>query len=213
MNELSKNDFPEIINFLSADMDTKRSMLAELDAKTGDGDLGVTIALIFRCLSRYAKRMDTDNSIGDIFAEMGETVEENAPSTFGTLVSTMLKSISQVTFEKETIDAAYYARMLTVAAEGVSSRGGAKLGDKTLLDALIPAGTAAKASADEGKDLSETARAAADAAAKGAEETEKMQAVIGRAGYMGERSIGTRDPGAEAIAQILLSFSKFCSSK
>ena len=88
-------------------------------------------------------------------------------------------------------------------------RGGAKRGDKTLLDALIPAAEAAGNGAADGKNLRETALLAAKAAEAGAAETEKMMAVTGRAGYMGERTVGSRDPGAEVIALTLRAVSDY----
>ena len=101
------------------------------------------------------------------------------------------------------------AQALEAAGEKVMARGGAKPGDKTLLDALVPAAQAARKCADAGEELSEASRKAAQAAAAGAAATEEMKAVTGRAGYMGERTVGSRDPGAEAISLLLGYFDEF----
>lgn len=203
-------DLPELIAHMSGDMDAKRAELAELDSYTGDGDMGVTIALIFRSAARYAKSMDCTRSLGAVLGELSEVVGENAPSTFGTFTATMLQSISDYCGERMEIDAAAYAELLDAAASGVMKRGGAKLGDKTLLDALIPAGIAARAAKSSG--LPTAAKSAALAAMNGAEKTASLKATKGRAGYMGERSIGSRDPGAQAIAEILASFASYAAA-
>lgn len=197
-------DMQELIGHMSSYMDTRREELARLDSLTGDGDMGVTIALIFRSSVRYVRSMDEDLSFSQFFDEISEVVGENAPSTFGTFVATMLKSISSHCGDMSEIGASEYGDILSWAAEGVMKRGGAGPGDKTLLDALIPAGEAAKA-AGEG-DLYAAARAAAQAAAEGAEKTCEMKATTGRAGYMGERTVGSKDPGAAAVAEMLASF-------
>ena len=200
-------DMQELIRHMSVSMEEQREALAELDSLTGDGDMGVTIALIFRSAVKYARTMDEDIAFREFFRELSETVGENAPSTFGTFVATMLESISEHCGDMAGIGAEEYGALLNWAAEGVMLRGGAKPGDKTLLDALVPAAEAAKAAGRES--LCEAAAAAAQAAEAGAESTAAMKALRGRAGYMGERTIGSKDPGAQAIAKMLISFSEY----
>lgn len=199
------SDVQELLSAISAYMDSRRAALAELDSLIGDGDMGVTIALIFRASVRYAKSIDKDASFKQIFTDLAEVIGENAPSTFGTFISTMLQSIADNCGDVTEIGASEYSQMLKWAAEGVMKRGGAKLGDKTLLDALIPAGEATVNS----ENLSDAVEAAKKAAESGAENTIEMKAVTGRAGYMGERTIGCKDPGAEAVANILVAVAAF----
>ena len=198
---LKTGDLPALIAFMNTWMDKKRAALAELDSLTGDGDMGVTIALIFRSAVRCIKYIDEDASFAEIFADLAETIGENAPSTFGTLVSTMLQSMADNADGVDAIDAEKFSMLLHCGADGVSRRGGAKEGDKTLLDAQLPAARAAAA----GMSFSAAAAAAAAAAQTGADLTVNMKAVTGRAGYMGDRTVGSRDPGAQAIADILAS--------
>ncbi|MBN1837945.1 MAG: DAK2 domain-containing protein, partial [Spirochaetales bacterium] len=87
--------------------------------------------------------------------------------------------------------------------DGVQAIGGAKLGDKTLLDALIPATESLKASAASGEEMRKALDKSAEAADKGAEGTREISAAKGRASYLGERSIGRCDAGAKAVAIIL----------
>lgn len=98
--------------------------------------------------------------------------------------------------------------MIGAAIEGIQKRGGAKLGDKTLLDALIPAQQAMQKAVDEGRPLADAVAQAAKSAAQGAEDTKKIVASKGRASYLGERSIDYPDAGAVAISVIFDSFVK-----
>lgn len=95
------------------------------------------------------------------------------------------------------------AQMFVQAVEGIKKRGGAEKGDKTLLDALIPAAEALGKAASEGRTFGEGFRLAAIAAASGAESTKTMVASKGRASYLGERSLSHPDAGAVAISVIM----------
>ena len=101
------------------------------------------------------------------------------------------------------LDADQVVAMLRAAIEGIKARGGAELGEKTLLDALVPATDTIEAQAKEGSSAADTLRAAAVTARSAAEATRPMLAKRGRAAYTGERSIGTLDAGAVAVAVLL----------
>lgn len=202
----------EVIDFLAKKMEAEREALAYLDSLTGDGDMGVTIALIFRAMKKTAPRTEGFSG-SEIFAELGEQVGETAPSTFGTLVATMLKSIGGIVGDEQEMDAAMFAKALAAAMAGVMEKGGAKPGDKTLLDALCPASASAAVVAATGGSLREAVKIAAASAHEGAESTVNMKANTGRASYMGERTIGKKDSGAEAIARMLDAFSAYLEAK
>jgi dihydroxyacetone kinase-like protein len=93
--------------------------------------------------------------------------------------------------------------MLRAAIEGIMARGGAEIGDKTLLDALQPATDALQEQVDADADAATAVAAVASAARASADATESMQARRGRASYTGERSIGSVDAGAVAVAVML----------
>jgi dihydroxyacetone kinase len=93
--------------------------------------------------------------------------------------------------------------MLQAAVEGVEQRGKAHLGDKTMLDALIPASQALNKAAAEGKMLPDCMGAALEAAKVGAEETKKLRSKAGRSEWMGDRTIGVKDAGAAAMVILL----------
>lgn len=213
MESMMVSKTTEIVEFLTREMNAAREDLAYLDSLTGDGDMGVTVTLIFRAMKKTAPKLEGKTS-SEIFSELGEQVGETAPSTFGTLFATMLKSFGKAVGDISELDATGFAKGLAAAADGVMERGKAKPGDKTLLDALCPAAAAAAVTAATGAGLQQAAKAAAEAAHQGAESTVSMKAVTGRAGYMGERTVGNKDSGAEAIARMFDAFSKYlCEEK
>ena len=101
---------------------------------------------------------------------------------------------------------------LDAAITGIAALGKATTGEKTMLDALVPAQLAARAALDRGASASEVVAAAADAAASGAEATIPMLATKGRASYLGERSIGHKDPGATSSALMLAAAAEVAGS-
>ena len=101
------------------------------------------------------------------------------------------------------MDASAVVALIAGGLDGIVARGKATTGEKTMVDAWTPALEAAKAAADAGATPAVTLRAAADAAAAGAEATIPLQATKGRASYLGERSIGHKDPGATSSAYLL----------
>jgi dihydroxyacetone kinase len=105
--------------------------------------------------------------------------------------------------EKTSISLAELEQMLTAAVDGIQQRGGAQLGDKTLLDALIPVRDTVKAHAEGGADGATALKACAEAAEEAIERTKHLEAKRGRQSFTGERSIGSLDPGIVAIATIL----------
>ena len=212
--QLTIMDMPALIDSAAEYMEPRRSVLAELDSQTGDGDMGVTIALIFRAAKECAGAVTESLSLDAFFRNLYETIGETAPSTFGTFIATMFRTIARNGKELAAIDAQTYPQLLQWAAEGVMKRGKGKRGDKTLLDALIPAAEAAadllaRRASDVPPKLGDVSRAAREAAESGANEAAGMVAKIGRAGYMGERTIGMKDPGAEAIAMLLAAIDDF----
>jgi dihydroxyacetone kinase-like protein len=101
------------------------------------------------------------------------------------------------------VDDAALGRALRAGMEGVVARGKAEPGDKTMLDALVPACDALDAALSDGKPLGEALTAAAEAARTGRDATIPLVARKGRASYLGERSAGHQDPGATSTALLL----------
>mgnify|MGYP000925789364 CR=1 FL=1 len=102
--------------------------------------------------------------------------------------------------------------MLRASIDGIKARGGADLGDKTLLDALVPAAQALARAAAEGATLAEGLQRAADAAEEGARATISMKSKIGRAAWFADRTEGVQDPGAMAVSLMIRSLAAFVAA-
>ncbi len=199
---VTRDELVELLSDVSDDMIEAKDTLAQLDADLGDGDLGRTIERGFKAM-REALDSEDETDFGKLLYKQGKTFANAAPSSFGSLFSTALMKGGMALRGQEEAALADIADAAQEALDALMERGKAELGDKTLLDALHPAIVAMrKALEAEGDSLSKAAffRAAADAAAEGADKTKDMQSQIGRASWQGERSIGKVDPGARAFA-------------
>ncbi|HLT85391.1 MAG TPA: dihydroxyacetone kinase subunit DhaL [Phototrophicaceae bacterium] len=178
-----------------------RIALMELDRAIGDGDHGDNLDRGFTAVSAKLADASPDSptaALKLIATTLMSTVGGAAGPLYGTAFLRAATALGD-----GPVDAAGVAALLTGAVEGVTARGRAEAGDKTMVDALRPAAEAARAVAEEGGSARAALAAAADAAAAGAEATEPMVARKGRASYLGERSAGHRDPGAQSSALIL----------
>ena len=175
--------------------------LSEADRETGDGDHGSGMARGFSAARDAVLAADLKTA-GDAFRAVGMAVLSTSGGASGAVFGTMFRAPLKA-LTGDVLDGEGYATALEVAAQQVEARGKAARGDKTMLDALIPAAEAARAVA--GEDLSVVARAAADAAEEGSVATKSMIASIGKAKSLGERSLGYRDPGSISVAIMLKS--------
>ena len=176
--------------------------LTHLDRDIGDGDHGENLSRGFTAVITKldAGAPETPTAVLKLVATtLISTVGGASGPLFGTAFLRAATSVG----DAEALDGAAVAGALTAARDGVVARGKAESGDKTMVDALTPAVNAAKAAAEGGGSVTEVLSAAADAAAEGTEATFPLQARKGRASYLGERSIGHIDPGAQSTAYLL----------
>jgi phosphoenolpyruvate---glycerone phosphotransferase subunit DhaL len=205
---LQKQDVIAALQTLAENMFAAKDELTQLDSAIGDGDLGVTMTLGFRAILEALK--DTDNlDIQGVLSKCSLAFGENAASTFGALISTMLGRSGRVVKGLEQIGVKEGAAMLKAAADGVKQRGKAELGDKTVLDAMIPASNAYDQALEVGGSMAQCMAAALQAAKEGAESTVAMRSNAGRSGWLGDRTVGFKDPGAAAFVMILESLNGF----
>ena len=184
--------------------------LTALDQAIGDGDHGINMdrgftAIVTMLDGRETAAADVADSAAsaELLTQCGRTLICTLGCASGPLYGTaFLRSAAAVGGDHPSTAAAFVAA-LEAATNGIAGLGKAAEGEKTMLDALFPASRAARAALDGGADLSAVLGAARDAAEAGAAATEPMQATKGRASYLGERSIGHRDPGATSAALLL----------
>ena len=141
-------------------------------------------------------------SVGEILKLAATTLMSTVGGASGPLYGTAFLRAAKAT-EKPELDSQDVVAAIEAALGGLILRGKAAVGEKTMIDAWTPALEAATAAREAGKTPAEVLRAAADAAAQGAEATIPMKATKGRASYLGERSVGHKDPGAASTALIL----------
>lgn len=181
--------------------------LTQLDAAIGDGDHGTNMRRGFDAVGKALAGPGDAAPPGQLLILAGKTLVATVGGASGPLWGSAFRRAGRALQEVEEFDGYALAAALDAAVDGVVELGAAALGDKTMVDALQPASAALRDALDNGASLVQAARAAADAAQRGAEATVPMQARKGRASYLGERSIGHQDPGATSAAIILAALS------
>jgi dihydroxyacetone kinase-like protein len=173
--------------------------LTELDARIGDGDHGINLRRGMEAITAMLDDADADAGSADLLRLAGRRLISVVGGASGPLYGTLLIATADALGD-DPADAGDLARALEAGVAAVGRRGRSEAGQKTMLDALVPA-TAAMASAFSSGSLSAHAgRAAADAARAGRDATRDMVAQRGRASYLGERARGHLDPGAASSA-------------
>lgn len=177
-------------------------LFGELDSVVGDGDFGYSLARGFEVILADWDTYDRTD-IGAFLQKIAIAITSRIGGTSGPIWGTGFLRVAARFKGQDHLTSADTIAALRAAVEGIMSRGGAELGDKTLLDALVPAIDALEAAFTSGKDAGEALRAGYAAADEASKATTVLQARRGRAAYTGERSIGSPDPGAVAVAIIL----------
>lgn len=195
-------DVEFVMSTVTATILDNETYFGELDAVVGDGDFGYSLARGFEIVHEDWDNIDRSDP-GTFLVKIAGTVSARIGGTSGPIWGTaILRSGAQLR-GKDEFDHEDVVRALRASVEGIKARGKAELGEKTLLDALVPAIDTLEAESGAGKAPAEVVRAMATTAREAAENTKPMQARRGRASYTGERSIGSVDAGAMAIAVLL----------
>ncbi len=192
------------IKSLGAEIAQRRTELSHLDQEIGDGDHGENLARGFSAVLTKL-RANEPGTPAQVLSLVATTLISTVGGASGPLFGTAFLRASTALGAATEIDGTAVAAALIAARDGVIARGKAEVGDKTMVDALSPAADAAAGAARNGADVAGVLAAASAAAATGAEATKPLQARKGRASYLGERSIGHVDPGAQSTAYLLAS--------
>ena len=188
-----------------------REELVRLDRAIGDADHGENMARGFEAVITKIDSASADTP-GAVLKVAASTLISTVGGASGPLYGTAFLRAASAVADVEELDGQAVARALQAGLEGVTARGKAVTGDKTMIDALSPAVEAAKAAADAGDAPAEVLAGAAEAAHGGAQATEPLVARKGRASYLGERSAGHLDPGAWSTALLLSAFAESARS-
>lgn len=200
---LSLSQFKEMVGAAGADIRAHEKTFSELDAAAGgDGDHGTAIVTAFNAMAKA----DGEDFKGYLKA-LSDALQAEACGSTSTLYGAWLQGMSDAAPEgAASLDAAALAALFKGGLEEIGFTTKARVGDKTLMDALIPATEALAAAQAEG--VAAMFRQGAEAAAKGSEATAAMRAKFGRAKNLGDRSIGPRDAGSASMACIFAAFAK-----
>lgn len=198
----SITDVEFVMRNLSENIVANEKYFGELDAVVGDGDFGYSLARGFEiALDQWD---DFDRSDPGVFlTKIAAATSARIGGTSGPIWGTAMLRAGVQLKEHPQIEGADVVRALRASIEGIKARGQADVGDKTLLDALVPAVDTLEAELAAGHSQKEIVAAMAKTADEAAENTKTMQAMRGRAAYTGERSIGSVDAGAKAVAVLL----------
>ena len=178
-----------------------RAYLSEIDGKIGDGDHGVNMAKGFGMAAERLKGKDV--ALAESLDTLGTVLMTEIGGSMGPLYGVMFTEFAETIQGVDKIDAAAYSKMLHAGLAGIQSIGSAKVGDKTLLDTLVPAVEVFDKATADGKSFGEALEALVVAAEAGRDSTIDLVARIGRASRLGERSLGVLDAGATSCAIIL----------
>lgn len=188
----------------------------ELDSHAGDGDFGMSVAKGFKQLKVEWEDILTHHftNIGEFLDACSMVIMEYCGGASGPIWGSGFRAASKNVQQKEELTIQEFADMMQAVVKGIQDTGersfgrGAVVGDKTLIDALVPFADAWTQSAEQGDDIKVAANKAAEAAVQGSKNTIEIVARMGRAGTVGERSIGYPDAGAHALGVIFTELAK-----
>ena len=197
---LNQDGLPVIQGVIAAIRDNA-ALLSEIDGALGDGDHGINMAKGF---GMAAERLPGPAcALSDGLSTIGTVLLTEIGGAMGPLYGTFFRAMGRECSGAESVDAAKLESMLMKAEEGVASLGGAKVGDKTMLDTLSPALDAFARCRSDGLDFAECLCVMMKAAEEGKDSTRDLVARMGRASRLGERSRGNLDAGAVSCWLIL----------
>jgi dihydroxyacetone kinase-like protein len=183
-------------------IDEQRDHLTQLDAAIGDADHGTNLARGFGAVLA-ALEPDSPATPGGVLVLTGSTLISKVGGASGPLYGTWFRRAGKALGDASEVDLPAVAGALEAALAGVQKLGAAREGDKTMVDALAPATAAFSKAAAEGVPRADALSALVTAAQAGTDATVSMQALKGRASYLGPRSVGHEDPGAASSVLIL----------
>ena len=199
MSEADLADVEAVVRTIATVAVDNEKYFGDLDAVVGDGDFGYSMARGFELVLEGWDGFDRTD-IGTFLKKIAVVITSRIGGTSGPIWGTAFLRAGATAGTAQRLDAGQVVAMLRASIGGIMARGKSDVGDKTLLDALVPAVDTIEEQVSGGHSAAEALRAAAVTARERAEATREMLAKRGRAAYTGERSIGTLDAGAVAVA-------------
>ncbi|WP_083789070.1 dihydroxyacetone kinase subunit DhaL [Ilyobacter polytropus] len=201
---LNKENFVDMLNSSCQLIDKNIDKLGNIDAKFGDGDHGVTMSKISNIIKKCINNWENE-SVYEFFENMGEEIMDVNGGSAGPLYGTFFQGLGEGIENSEEIDNKVFKKMILSSLENMQMITKAKVGDKTMMDTLIPAAECAKKSSLE---LPECITEIADAACRGAEKSKEFPSKFGRARFFKDETIGYMDAGAMSLSLIFMGFNE-----
>ena len=199
----------DVVRELIKTINANRDFLSEIDGLIGDGDHGVNMSKGFTgCGTRLDAMGEQAKALPAAFEQLSKALMEDIGGSMGPLYGQFFLGFVNTLEPYEKMDAALFADALAAAVANVQGMGNAQVGDKTLIDSMVPARDAFRAALESGADFAACLAAMSETAEKGKDSTKNLQARIGRSARLGPRSIGVLDAGATSCCLILQSIGK-----
>ncbi len=191
-----------ILKTVAEQLKAQRDHLSKLDSATGDGDHGTAVSKVADAMSATIAK-DASQDIKTLLKDMGWAIlATDAGSTSPLYGSLFLGMSAGVT--GTALDVPAFVAMLESGVAKLRQNTKAEVGNKTMIDTLVPALAAIRAAAAAGQNLAQVLAAGAEAAVQGAETTTALKATFGRAKNLGERAMGHMDPGAASMSLVFV---------
>ena len=203
------NQAGDVVRDLIDTINTNRAYLSEIDGLIGDGDHGINMSKGFTgCGTRLDAMGAGANDLPKAFEQLSQALMDDIGGSMGPLYGNFFLGFVKTLEPQARMDAALFGDALAAAVANVQSMGNAKVGDKTLIDTMVPALAAFRDAVAGGATFADALKAMSIAAEAGKDSTKDLQARIGRSARLGPRSIGVLDAGATSCCLILQSISK-----
>lgn len=206
-DRLGINLIKDMIAAAVVQIEANHQELTRLDSATGDGDHGTTMTRAMKTVTKAISE-SSETEPGKLLYSIGWAVMGVDGGSTGPLLGSLFMGMSDGMGEADELDCPGVATMFQAGLAKVQRQTKAQVGDKTMMDALVPAVAAIGRAAAEGAGIGPALAAAAEAAQAGALSTRDFKARFGRAKNLGDRTIGCQDPGATSIALIFKGFAE-----
>lgn len=203
LEAINAGDVLQILEDIAGEVSKNKDYLTELDSIGGDGDHGVNLQRGFAKVQSQLKQLQSSPDIGSILITVGSTLLSTVGGATGSLYGASVMKAGSICRDKREIRAKDLPEIFAGCSKTIADLGGAKSGDKTMLDVMIPATEAVTRASTVADDIVYVFNTVAKAAREGLEGTKSMVAKKGRAMYLGERVLGHYDVGAASLCLML----------
>jgi phosphoenolpyruvate---glycerone phosphotransferase subunit DhaL len=209
MTEFTTARLVDMFDAIAAAIEADKDRLSQLDGVIGDADHGVTMDMGFAAVTQALAALDPATEPTQVFNIAAKAFLNAVGASSGPLYATAFMRAGAAVKGRASLDRDAMVAAVAAMAQGIQDRGKAERGEKTMVDAWLPASEALREAAARGETLPACLRAAAKAAQAGAEATKSMLAAKGRASRLGERALGHMDPGAASAVVILKTIARY----